>query len=167
MIGNDVVDLATAKIESNWRRKGLLSKIFTTAEQNLIQNAQNQDEMVWLLWSLKESAYKAYQRMNYKPGFYPIKIEIKSLQLRDNIFYATISLFDILFNGKTTIENQMIHSVVLLSNFDFNKVMNYTTNAIQKDKKSLPYCAISKNPLSISHHGSFKKIVQLNINNNY
>lgn len=163
MIGNDVVDLATAKIESNWKRKGFLSKQFTTYEQILIQKASNQDEMVWMLWSLKESTYKAYQRINYNRGFYPIKIEIQSLELSDNEYFATTSLFNITFYGKTHIENEVIHSIVLLSNSDFKKVTNYTTNTILKDKNSLPFCSITKNPLSISHHGAFKKIVQLHL----
>lgn len=163
MIGNDVVDLATAKIESNWKRKGFLSKQFTIYEQSLIQNASNQDEMVWMLWSLKESTYKAYQRINYNRGFYPIKIEIQSLELSNKKYFATIHLFNTIFYGKTHIENEVIHSIVLLSNSDFKKVANYTTNAILKDKNSLPFCSITKNPLSISHHGTFKKIVQLHL----
>jgi hypothetical protein len=33
MIGNDVVDLALAQKESNWKRKGFLNKLFTSVEQ--------------------------------------------------------------------------------------------------------------------------------------
>ena len=47
MIGNDVVDLALAKIESNWQRKGFLNKIFTENEKILIQKSKNQELMVW------------------------------------------------------------------------------------------------------------------------
>jgi phosphopantetheinyl transferase (holo-ACP synthase) len=62
VIGNDVVDLELAAIESNWRRKGFLQKIFSPAEQELITTSKNPDKMVWLLWSMKEAAYKAHQR---------------------------------------------------------------------------------------------------------
>ena len=41
MIGNDIVDLALAKKQSNWRRKGYFEKIFTQQEQHLINNTQN------------------------------------------------------------------------------------------------------------------------------
>ncbi|NHN25797.1 4-phosphopantetheinyl transferase family protein [Flavobacterium jejuense] len=164
MIGNDVVDLAIAKIESNWKRKGFLSKLFTAYEQDLIQKTSNQEEMVWVLWSLKESTYKAYQRIKYNRGFYPKKIEIQSLQIIDEKYFATISLFNETFHGQTLIDNKMIHSLVLVSNLEFKKITNYTTNSILKDKNSLPYCSISNNPLSISHHGTFKKIVQLHLN---
>jgi hypothetical protein len=32
VIGNDIVDLALARKESNWKRPGYLNKIFTTKE---------------------------------------------------------------------------------------------------------------------------------------
>lgn len=62
MIGNDVVDLAAAARESNWRRKGFLEKVFSSEERAIISSATNQHQMVWLLWSMKEAAYKAHQR---------------------------------------------------------------------------------------------------------
>ncbi len=60
MIGNDVVDLALAKVESNWQRKGYLDKLFTTKEQNLIFCSENPTIMVWILWSRKEAVYKIH-----------------------------------------------------------------------------------------------------------
>lgn len=62
MIGNDVVDLELAKEQSNWERKGFLEKVFTTSEQFLIRTAKDPHLQVWLLWSMKEAAYKAHQR---------------------------------------------------------------------------------------------------------
>jgi hypothetical protein len=41
VIGNDIVDLALARKESNWKRPGYLNKIFTTKEQLLISSAEN------------------------------------------------------------------------------------------------------------------------------
>jgi hypothetical protein len=37
---NDIVDLALARKESNWKRPGYLNKIFTTKEQLLISSAE-------------------------------------------------------------------------------------------------------------------------------
>lgn len=67
MIGNDVVDLELAQIESNWRRTGFLNRVFYEYEQDKILSATNQDVMVWLLWSMKEAAYKAHQRLHDLP----------------------------------------------------------------------------------------------------
>jgi phosphopantetheinyl transferase (holo-ACP synthase) len=62
MMGNDVVDLKVAAAESNWRRKGFLEKVFLEEERQLVWTASDQHQMVWLLWSMKEAAYKARQR---------------------------------------------------------------------------------------------------------
>ncbi|WP_424493621.1 4'-phosphopantetheinyl transferase family protein [Salinimicrobium sp. GXAS 041] len=62
MIGNDVVDLQLAAIQSNWKRKGWQQKVFLEAEQELIWNTEKPTVAVWLLWSMKEAAYKAHQR---------------------------------------------------------------------------------------------------------
>ncbi|WP_378174168.1 4'-phosphopantetheinyl transferase superfamily protein [Aquimarina sp. SS2-1] len=62
MIGNDIVDLKLAAIQSNWRRRGWLDKIFEQSEQDRIKKVQDPELMVWQLWSMKEAAYKAHQR---------------------------------------------------------------------------------------------------------
>ena len=111
-MGNDIVDLVLAKRESNWKRKGYLDKLFTDLEQNYIYNAKNQDTMVWILWSLKESTYKAYQRIQINRGFYPQKIKIKSLEIKDSIAISTLELFGMDFFGKTTITTDWIHLLI-------------------------------------------------------
>jgi acyl carrier protein len=58
VIGNDIVDLALARKESNWKRPGYLNKIFTTKEQLLISSAENPNTMVWNLWSRKRRPIK-------------------------------------------------------------------------------------------------------------
>ena len=74
MIGNDLVDLKLANIQSNWQRKGFLDKLFTPKEQEYILNADNPFETVWLLWSMKESAYKAYLQIYGCRFFAPKKL---------------------------------------------------------------------------------------------
>lgn len=158
MIGNDVVDLNLALKESNWKRKGFLDKIYTSFEQKLIQEAENQDEMVWLLWSLKESMYKAVQRISYVQGLFPIKIETTSL-CENN---STIVFDGQRFYGQSCIENNCIHSVVVKNLNDFNVIINFDAFNYGKDKNGLPYDLESKMPLSVSHHGRFLKIIGLN-----
>ena len=162
MIGNDVVHLATAKKESNWKRNGLLNKLFTTSEQESIKNATNQDEMVWLLWSIKESTYKAYQRIQYNRGFYPIKIEIRCLNKIKNQYHSEVLLFGIVFYGISSIDNQIISTVVVQNRLDFGKLAVQNELAYSKDANGLPSCALTKKPISVSHHGGFKRIVQFN-----
>uniref|UniRef100_UPI00404B9FA2 4'-phosphopantetheinyl transferase superfamily protein n=1 Tax=Flavobacterium sp. TaxID=239 RepID=UPI00404B9FA2 len=156
MIGNDVVDLVLAKKESNWKRKGFLNKLFTPLEQDLIQKAPNQDEMVWILWSIKESVYKAYQRITYNEGFYPTKIQILELNTKNE---STIKLFDTYFYGKTTIENEIIKTIVVLNQSDFSRIQYLKNSNYIKNENGLPIDFISKKPISVSHHGRSKEIV--------
>lgn len=74
MIGNDLVDLKLAAKQSNWQRKGFLDKLFTPIEQGYILNSDNPFETVWLLWSMKESAYKVYLQMHNDRFFAPKKL---------------------------------------------------------------------------------------------
>jgi phosphopantetheine--protein transferase-like protein len=156
MIGNDVVDLVLAQKESNWKRKGFLNKLFTTFEQDLIQKAPNQDEMVWMLWSIKESVYKAYQRINYNEGFYPIKIEIIEINDQNE---SVVQLFGTLFYGKTIVENDFIKTVVVLDKSDFNRIQYIKTSDYSKNKNGLPIELDSNKPISVSHHGRINEIV--------
>ncbi|RZL44586.1 MAG: 4-phosphopantetheinyl transferase family protein, partial [Pedobacter sp.] len=91
MLGNDIVDLQLATIQSNWRRKGYLQKIFTEQEQDLIANATNQDQMVWLLWSMKEAAYKIVSPMVgerfYKPKSFECTPNFSEDCLRGKVVY--------------------------------------------------------------------------------
>ena len=156
MIGNDVVDLVLAQKESNWKRKGFLNKLFTSFEQDLIQKAPNQDKMVWMLWSIKESVYKAYQRISYNEGFYPIKIEILEINSKNE---SVIELFGKFFYGKTTIDNDFIKTVVVLNKSDFDKIYYLNTSIYTKNENGLPIDLASKKPISVSHHGRINVIV--------
>ena len=75
MIGNDIVDLTFARLESNWQRRGFLEKQFTTNEQKLILTAKNSFILVWKFWSMKEAAYKIYVQQNDKRFFAPKKFD--------------------------------------------------------------------------------------------
>ena len=156
MIGNDVVDLILAKKESNWKRKGFLDKIFTTFEQNLIENAPSQDEMVWMLWSVKESVYKAYQRLNFNEGFYPTKIKILNINGKNE---CLVQLFEIFFYAKTTFHAFYIHTIAVLNKTDFERVSIFENYNYVKNNLGLPVDLVSNVIMSVSHHGNIKKIV--------
>ena len=90
MIGNDVIDLALAQKESNWKRKGFLDKIFTQKEQLLISNSQNPELMVWNLWSRKEAAYKIYNRQTQNRAYIPKQLECYDLKEKHGIIYGKV-----------------------------------------------------------------------------
>lgn len=156
MIGNDVVDLALAKTESNWQRKGYLSKVFTTKEQNLIFSAKNPTLMVWILWSRKEAVYKIIRQENGVRGFYPLRIENNSLEL------GLVSFEGRFFYVKTSILKDCIHSVAL-QNQSFDQIIEISTSIETLKREEIPF--ILKNgkhiPISKSHHGRFEKVIRI------
>lgn len=98
MIGNDVVDLKQAEKDSNWERPRFLDKVFTESEQQLIFNSEEKNKTVWLLWSMKEAAYKIHVREYGKRFFNPKKLECFFISFEkgrvtiDNDIYFTNSL---------------------------------------------------------------------------
>lgn len=161
MIGNDVVDLKLATIESNWKRKGYLDKIYTELEQNWIRNAQNPTEMVWILWSIKESTYKAYQRISNNRGYFPLKIKIAEITYEEKELFSKIELNHQLFHGKSYIENNIVHSIVVQFEADFKKLHYLENEVYYKNYLGLPFSTKNDKPLSISHHGRCREMVQL------
>lgn len=159
MIGNDVIDLKLAQQESNWQRKGYLDKLFSVAEQALIFKAKNQSQMVWILWSIKESVYKAYLRMDYNRGFYPSKIKIVSLKRNNSEYYSTIQLNEQRFCALSKVTNNYVYSIATHNDLEINKILSLKENTIYyKDKNGLPFDDLN-NPISVSHHGNFKEII--------
>ena len=112
MIGNDIVDLAQAKQESNWRRAGFLDKVFTAHEQQLIHNANDPDRIVWLLWSMKESTYKLVTRQTGKRVFAPQKI---ACQITTSCLETVegIVFYEGTYHTKSLITNQYVATVAI------------------------------------------------------
>ena len=132
MIGNDVVDLALAKAESNWQRKGYLNKVFTTKEQNLIYFAQDPTLMVWILWSRKEAVYKILRQKGESRGFYPLSINCTNesglVFYKDSVFYST-----------TQIRNNCIHTIAVTSVIDFEYIIELKQLKESIYKNEIPF----------------------------
>jgi phosphopantetheinyl transferase (holo-ACP synthase) len=79
VIGNDIIDLAYARKTSNWRRPRWLGKLFSTAERTFIKQSNNPELSVWLLWSMKESAYKVIVQQEGKRFFAPKQVECSAI----------------------------------------------------------------------------------------
>lgn len=182
MIGNDIVDLNLAKTQSTWRRRGYLQKIFSKEEQKHILNSENKDRMVWLFWSMKEAAYKAWQRKNdMPPRFNPL-----SFKCFINSLNSARATGQVLINKETVITESLlssryIHSIGtywpeknivwksfsskenltqnFLSEFAATKADFSRLPELKKNKHFIPELNISGKTLSVhfsfSHHGSF------------
>lgn len=157
MIGNDIVDLALAKVESNWKRKRYLDKIFTVQEQYLIYNSDNSEIMVWNLWSRKEAAYKIFNRQTGIRAFNPIQFE--NFGVENNI--GSVHAFNVIYFTKTEITTEYIHSVCVTNKSDFNalKVLFSAEEIIKIN--GLPHDKVTLKPASKSNHGRFERAITL------
>lgn len=150
MLGNDIVDLNLAKIQSNWRRKNYLDKIFTVEEQLLITSADKPDEMVWLLWSMKESAYKIHNRKTGIRDFAP-----KSLSCTIHAdSYGAVNISDSIYFTKSNVQTAFIHTIAapVYGKLEKIKVAIYELPDHPDDYKSTK-------PGSVSHHGQYLALV--------
>jgi phosphopantetheinyl transferase (holo-ACP synthase) len=176
MIGNDIVDLHLAKTQSNWQRKGFLTKQFTNHEQSVILSSKNPFLKVWLFWSMKEAAYKCYAQEYQKRFFAPLKFSCKIINdasgfvsVKSKKYYIKYLLtddyvhsiareknfkkmvFDLFLVDKNTCVSKKINQEILLY---FDKNVN-----LQKNEIGIPYLyqQTKKLPISIStaHHGDY------------
>lgn len=191
MIGNDIVDLQLAKTQSNWKRRGYLQKIFTEKEGQQILKSENRDKMVWLFWSMKEAAYKAWQRKNnLPPKFNPRSFEcalhfINSEEATGKVIieekpYFTESSFssNFIHSRATCRENDELIWKSLTSKEDLKQslLMEFTATAgpfsklpqLKKNRNFIPQFYINGRALSynfsLSQHGSFSGFA-LSLNN--
>lgn len=182
MIGNDIVDLEAAAVESNWKRPGFLQKIFTKMEQELIHSAAQPARQVWLFWSMKEAAYKAHQRKtNAGRTFNPYNIKSIHCSVEDTSASGTVNIENNLYHLESCIESTYIHSIATLSEKDDYISKIYPSSVklkeqligkiseiksisaekilIEKNLHFVPYININGHltdcHFSLSHHGKF------------
>ncbi|WET03062.1 4'-phosphopantetheinyl transferase superfamily protein [Flavobacterium sp. YJ01] len=162
MIGNDIVDLAQSRLESRWSRKGLIEKLFNPQEQQLIKNYHDPEIMVWLLWSMKEAAYKIYNRQTKIREFSPKKLVCDLNSLSDFQALGTVSCLQNTFYTKTIISSENIHSIAVNNLENLNNVIEIERKEIVKDEFGIPYLKTSSatfKDVSVSNHGRFEKVV--------
>lgn len=176
MLGNDIVDLEQAHRDSKWERNGYLEKIFTLTEQELILNAEKPSAMLWLLWSMKEAAYKAENRMTNERFYAPKRFSCIQLAI-DGTF--NVKYRDHLFYISSVINVKYIHSIAMLDLSELQRVhIHYQQNqpdyvrefsglypgySLKKDKAGLPaiinHQTGLKHAASVSHHGQYLAII--------
>lgn len=169
MIGNDIIDLHLACQESNWQRKGYLSKIFTATEQEMIRQAPISSDMVWLLWSCKEAAYKIVNRMTNVRIYNPVKFSCTLSDDGENtvsgsILYESRTYPFISYRDSSYIHTVAVSHDIFLSHLDIYTGPGFPIHlladkSLVKNQDGIPYlvncCTYSPVPVSISHHGNY------------
>ena len=161
MIGNDIVDLQVAKVESNWKKPRFIEKIFTEKEQNFIKSALNPELEIWKMWSRKEAAYKIYNRETGILGYFPWKLECST---EEDLFgnsdcFVTIDTKK--YFTKTNVNEDYVYTIAAKDKLIFQKIraINQQDKIVKIDE--LPFIENSKIPVSITHHGRFERKITL------
>ena len=181
MIGNDIVDLSAAARESNWERKGFLKKIFTKDEQLLILSSQQPEVTLWLLWTMKEAAYKIYSRQKGIRCFAPTSLCCQvdltlsnnhphqttltvapstfkcKLNTGENKYTGKVLIGDDIYLTESAVNDRLIHSICATNKADIGQIKAgiFTTGhpLFHHYHQTKPGC--------VSHHGSFLALVYL------
>ena len=110
-VGNDIVDLSLA--DSNcWKRERYRFKLFSSFEQDIILNVPNPFRMLWLLWSMKESAYKIHLRHTRNRSFNPLRFACELTEEGK----GRVEVDSYLFYTRSTISERFIHTVATPTN---------------------------------------------------
>jgi phosphopantetheinyl transferase (holo-ACP synthase) len=82
--GNDIVSLTATNV-TRTKSPEFCSKIIGAAEKALFETLDQEalpfDRFVWLLWAVKESAYKYLHRLDPGIVFTPVKFEVRSIAI--------------------------------------------------------------------------------------
>jgi phosphopantetheinyl transferase (holo-ACP synthase) len=152
MIGNDIVDLIQASEDSNWKRPGFVEKLFTSEEQFLISSDIQPDNLVWLLWSMKESAYKISSRKSKLRVFAPVKLICNNLIIHDNTATGNVTYNEQLYYTSSIIDKSYIHTIAAVSE---EKLASIKIEIIETKDHHIRV----NNPDCVSHHGAFLALV--------
>ncbi|WP_052496072.1 4'-phosphopantetheinyl transferase family protein [Pedobacter lusitanus] len=179
MIGNDIVDLRQAELDSNWQRKGYLDKICTAPEQQMILTALYPARMLWLIWTMKESACKIVQRKTGIRSYVPLKFCCE-VACHDGLQASgTVNYLEEIFQIRTEIKDNCIHSSAVPQSSDFEHLhLHYLQpSATYREEfnslsglyllagtpSGLPELTHQitghKHAVSVSHHGEYLAII--------
>lgn len=140
MIGNDIVDLSISHICEGERRARYLAKIFTEKECVIIDQLGNDDMWIWLLWSAKESVYKAVSRNEQVIRYAPKSLECLSIKNKSNSNYETT----VEYNGEqfvvlSHVSDKYVHSVTNKSNFNQSISEVFTISSNENESEAIDH----------------------------
>jgi len=128
--GNDIVCLTATNV-TRTKSPEFYAKIISPAEKALFNTLDHVvlpfDRFVWLLWSVKESAYKYFHRLDPGIVFTPVKFEVRSIEIPAGYVCAESGADKILgegfeehntFNGRVIFgDKKLFYRTMIFSDF--------------------------------------------------
>ncbi|MCG9972355.1 4'-phosphopantetheinyl transferase family protein [Christiangramia crocea] len=176
MIGNDIIDLKVSLPERKSENSRFMDKVFSKKERSFIENSEDGEMILWLMWSMKEAAYKAHQRnFGLSRALNPLSFSC-ALNLSERS--ATVLCDRHIYSIVSEVKSQYIHSYTcreavfqkvfvkpgmnkehLLEEIGAVVNLHGTALHIEKDSEGIPslsfHNSTKKLPFSLSHHGNF------------
>jgi hypothetical protein len=169
VIGNDIVDLKKARVESNIFRARYLNKVCSQPEIEWIYESRDLFTAFWKIWTMKECAYKAIQRDFKTPMlFNPFAYECN----HENSFFGIVKFKEIVLFTRTFETSDYIYSEITssqktqrffgtLEGFLNQLKKEYSLSSepkFHKTKEGAPLITFPSKTIEVSktHHGSFQ-----------
>ncbi|HWV68728.1 4'-phosphopantetheinyl transferase superfamily protein [Chitinophaga sp.] len=183
MIGNDIIDLRAAAVESRIHRKGFLEKLFLPGEIRMIREAAYPAITTWLLWSCKEAVYKIVHRNTRERKYAPQQFTCHITPEHIGKMTGTVLHDNHTYYYQSLVTNDYIHTCAATDAFLLRETLvftdqqpagNYTgfmqqvlsaKELFYKDETGIPYILHREDgrrlPVSVSHHGMYCGIAKL------
>jgi phosphopantetheinyl transferase (holo-ACP synthase) len=138
--GNDIVSLTGINV-TRTKDPRFYSKIFSDAENQLFSGLENDilpfEHFVWMLWSVKEAAFKYLRRIDPGIMFTPVKFVVQQLQSPLNHTPAPLNAGEItgrdfnqmvIWDGMVSFENHALYSKTFICTGFISSVVNHSQN---------------------------------------
>lgn len=181
MIGNDIIDLNVAGLNSRWQEQRFLDKLFTHKEQEFILKDELRFQKIWRLWSMKESAYKISVRETESSSFNPKSFHCKitsdssgmvlfgnhaiktTTKYNTDMIYTTAKVKDTLqitdyFKLDNPSQPYQLKSKAIHAYSQLKSILE-SFISIEKDQMGVPHFFIDQtlqaDALTLTHHGQY------------
>jgi phosphopantetheinyl transferase (holo-ACP synthase) len=156
----DIIELDLGQ-DVAWKRTGFLDKIFTPEEQAIILHYEIPESMIWILWSMKEAAFKAFNRQYSIRAYIPLLLRCETIEVGEKTILGKVTYEEAVFFTQTIVTDNSIETVAVQNADDFSRVRIIDSFAQINKAKGLPdfYDPESNEfrPVSINHHGRFRR----------
>ena len=147
VIGNDIVDLRLCDNKPSNKHRRFMNRVFHPNELALLSLSGDELQMMWLIWSAKEAAFKAIQKICPNNIFSPAKFYLASSSLHYLISDApdqTICGQVYCHEAKLTIPikwsirlDEYIHCIAFINAIDQNACIDQVSSFIVRKNPSL------------------------------
>ena len=162
MIGFDIVDLEEANSTKHKNDERFIERILCTEERDIFSEFE-EENLIWVCWSIKESAYKATPAKSQEL-FRPLRYKITSIKQSDNKIEAEVQFEKFHFKSIVEVFSDRILTISVINGFthrkvNFSKEIYRDYHYLSSGKPVLIGAINNAENISVSHHGRYTGMV--------